>query len=116
MTEEQIEHNAEEWIRDKHQIQEEVRSECVRFEYKYEFDSYIAGAKSRANELEERNKFLEGRWSEAAALIDEFLDFESSAQERGLHLSDKVRERARDFLAGFNIRHPALGKFLEENE
>jgi len=73
---------------------------------------YKAGVKTRSEKLEERNKFLEERWSEATALIDEFLDFDSFAQERGLFLSNNIRERAQKFLVDFGIRHPALDEFL----
>ena len=45
-----------------------------------------------------QNKDLKYKLTEAKEIIDNFLDFESSCQERGIYISDEIREKANKFL------------------
>lgn len=46
---------------------------------------------------EELQKYIY-QLNEAKEIIDNFLDFESSCQERGIYISDEMREKANKFL------------------
>ena len=45
-----------------------------------------------------QNKDLKYKLTKAKEIIDNFLDFESSCQERGIYISDEMREKANKFL------------------
>ena len=61
-------------------------------------------------ELKATQDRLVERLNEAKYLVDTFLDFESSAQEIGLCISDDIRERADKFLCNYPVKSDNLTK------
>ena len=71
----------------------------LKYEKKlFEKNNAIEIREFRIKELEKENAELKERETEAKEIIDKFLDFESSAMERGLTLCSDTHERAERFL------------------
>lgn len=63
-----------------------------------ELDSENGILESENDDLSCRCDELEHKINLATKIIDEFLDFESSCVERGIYISDELRNKAKQFI------------------